>query len=114
LSPRKRWLDAIINEFAPDAVQVVLDELLGSKSVQEAYEFFVQHRDDDWYDLLPSKAQRAIKKLAPINLDWFDTQWTVQAIAKVNPRVASLILGSEELQAILSQKIELLKERYQL
>jgi len=111
MSPRNKWVDAIISEFAPDAVQAVLEDLLGKKTAEEAYQFFIQHRDDDWYDLLPEKAKRAIRKLAPTDLSWFDGKWTVETLAKANPRVASLILGSPDLQGILTDKIERLKRR---
>ncbi len=111
MSPRNKWVEAIINELAPDAVRTALEEFLGNKTKEEAYSFFIQHRDDDWYELLPEKAKRAIRRLVPTDISWFDSKWAVEALAEKNPRVASLILGSPDLQGILADKIERLKRR---
>jgi len=109
LSPRNKWLNAIINELAPDVLELALKDWLCDKTPGEAYEFFTQNKDKDWYELLPLKTRRAVEKLAPNDLSWFNTQWAIQAIGRANPKIASLILGSDSLQAILSEKIELLK-----
>lgn len=111
MSPRNKWLEAIINEFAPEVIKSALNESLGSKTKEEAYSFLIQHRDDDWYELLPEKAKRGIRKLVPTDISWFDLKWAIEALAEVNPRVASLILGSPDLQGILADKIERMKKR---
>lgn len=111
MSLRSKWFNAIMAELAPDAIESILGEWLGDKSPGEAYQFLIQHRNDDWYDLLPQKAKVAIRKLPPIDLDWLDTKWVIQAIAKVNPKVASLIMGSPQLQAIVTDKAQRLRER---
>lgn len=110
---KHKFLEAIINEFAPDATKAAFDEFLGKKTKEQAYSFIIQHRDEDWYDLLPERARRAIRRLAPTDLDWFDQKWVIKALAETNPAVASLILSSPELQTILSDKIERLKRRLQ-
>jgi len=111
VNPLSKWFNAVIAELAPDAIESILGEWLGNKSPEEVYQFFIQHRNDDWYDLLPGKAKVAIVKLAPIDLDWLDTKWAVGAIAKVNPAVASLIIGSADLQNLLKDKLEGLKRK---
>jgi len=111
LSPRSRWVEAVIAELAPEAAKKMVGEWLGSKTVKEAYQFLIEHRDDDWYDLLPKKAKTAIKRLAPRDTSWFDTTFVLAAIAEANPKLASLILGSPELKSIVADKVERLRER---
>ena len=111
MSLTDRLINAIINEVAPDAVASLLDEFLSSKEPKGAYAFLIEHRNDDWYELLPKKAKRAIQKLAPTDLDWLNYRWLVQSVGNTNPAVASLLLSSPELKNIIVDRLETLKRR---
>jgi len=108
---KSKWFEAVLNELAPEAARKVIGEWLGSKTPQQAYEFLLEHRDDDWYELFPEKIKRAVKRLAPKDVDWLDLNFVLAAVAEANPKVASLILGSPELRAIVARNVQRLRER---
>jgi len=108
---KNKLLDAIVNEFAPDVFKNALNHFLSNKTKEEVYSFLTQHEAEDWYDLIPEKGKWAIKRLKTTDLSWCNLKWALETIRETNPAVASLILSSPRLQAILTDKLEKLKRR---
>jgi hypothetical protein len=95
--------------YAPQVLKGFMKEYLGQLKFQETVEWIAANKSL-WQEMDPKFRKSLIEfgpKLGP--MEWFTTDWTIEAGAQTNPAVASLIMGWPEGYEWLTRQIEDLK-----
>jgi hypothetical protein len=99
---------AAFKEFAPDIFRGFIIEHVEDKSAVEVGKFL---ESASMWDLVPENQKRFLISYAPWPVEWLDTKWVIESIAKGNKAAALLIVTSPELQAKITESVREIKEK---
>jgi len=99
------------SQFAPSIAKGLLIEYLGKVKTREIIEY-VEHDVSLWekLDINKDKVRNTITSMTQGHLEWFTSEWAIDAIRKDLPGIASLFLGDDKARRWLERQITDIKQ----
>jgi hypothetical protein len=94
--------------FLPGIVKGLLNEYIGKVPLPEITKR-VARNQNLWDELAPDMRQKITNMGANVKLDFFTTDWAIDAITQEHPLTASLFLGWEPARTWLDNQITQIK-----
>lgn len=101
----------LASQFLPSIMKGLLVEYLGKVDISVIIDYV--EKDTRLLSLMPEqsieRAKATINDLTKGNISWFTSEWTINAIRKDLPKVASLFLGWDKARNWLDRQVKDIK-----